>query len=101
MNHDRDAPVDGPPTGTGRSGVAPITVVCYLVPRLTTFGNNLPINRERSLEFYDRILGYEDLGEAGPFGAVRVNDTFNLGFQNAEDFNSIHYALAMGPRSSR
>ena len=47
------------------------------------------------MEFYARIFGYEDPGEAGPFGTVRVNDTFNLDIQDTEDFNSIHYAFAM------
>ena len=53
------------------------------------------IDREKSVEFYSRIFGFENLGEAGPFLAVRVNDTFNLDFRNSEDFRSIHYAFAM------
>ena len=53
------------------------------------------IDREKSVEFYTRIFGFEDLGEVGPFLAVRVNDTFNLDFRNSEDFRSIHYAFAM------
>ncbi|PKB64735.1 MAG: hypothetical protein BZY80_02170 [SAR202 cluster bacterium Io17-Chloro-G2] len=53
------------------------------------------INREESVEFYTRIFGFENLGEAGPFLAVRVNDTFNLDFRDSEDFRSIHYAFAM------
>ena len=54
-------------------------------------------DRERSVEFYTRILGFEDLGEVGPFLAVRVNDTFNLDFAASDDFRSIHYAFAMEP----
>ena len=53
------------------------------------------IDREKSVEFYTRIFGFENLGEVGPFLAVRVNDTFNLDFRNSEDFRSIHYAFAM------
>ena len=52
-------------------------------------------SREESVEFYGRILGFEDLGEVGPFLAVRVNDTFNLDFRDSDDFQSIHYAFAM------
>ena len=54
-------------------------------------------DRERSVEFYSRILDFEDLGEVGPFLAVRVNDTFNLDFAVSDDFRSIHYAFAMEP----
>ena len=53
------------------------------------------LDRENSVEFYSRIFGFEDLGEAGPFLAVRVNDTFNLDFAVSDDFRSIHYAFAM------
>ena len=53
------------------------------------------IDREKSVEFYTRIFGFKDLGEVGPFLAVRVNDTFNLDFRTSEDFQSIHYAFAM------
>ena len=53
------------------------------------------IDREKSVEFYTRIFGFENLGEVGPFLAVRVNDTFNLDFRNSDDFRSIHYAFAM------
>jgi catechol 2,3-dioxygenase-like lactoylglutathione lyase family enzyme len=52
-------------------------------------------DREKSVEFYSRILGFEDLGEVGPFLAVRVNDTFNLDFAVSDDYRSIHYAFAM------
>ncbi len=56
----------------------------------------VPVNdREQAVEFYTRIFGFEDLGEVGPFLAVRVNDTLNLDFQKSEDFRSIHYAFAM------
>ena len=54
-------------------------------------------NRERSVEFYTRILGFDDLGEVGPFLAVRVNDTLNFDFRQSDDFRSIHYAFAMEP----
>ena len=54
-------------------------------------------SREESVEFYGRIFGFEDLGEVGPFLAVRVNDTFNLDFNVSDDFRSIHYAFAMDP----
>ena len=54
-------------------------------------------DRQESVEFYNRILGFEDLGEVGPFLAVRVNDTFNLDFRYSDDFQSIHYAFAMDP----
>ena len=52
-------------------------------------------SREESVEFYGRIFGFEDLGEVGPFLAVRVNDTFNLDFNESDDFHGIHYAFAM------
>ena len=52
-------------------------------------------DREQAVEFYSRIFGFEDLGEVGPFLAVRVNDSLNLDFRQADDFHSIHYAFAM------
>ena len=52
-------------------------------------------DRETSVEFYGRILGFENLGEVGPFLAVRVNDTLNFDFRESDDFRSIHYAFAM------
>jgi catechol 2,3-dioxygenase-like lactoylglutathione lyase family enzyme len=52
-------------------------------------------NREESVEFYTRIFGFEDLGESGPFLAVRVNDSLNLDFRQVDDLHSIHYAFAM------
>ena len=56
----------------------------------------VPVNdREESVEFYTRIFGFEDLGEVGPFLAVRVNDSLNLDFRQSDDFRSIHYAFAM------
>ena len=56
----------------------------------------VPVNdREEAVEFYTRIFGFEDLGEAGPFLAVRVNDSLNLDFRQSDDFRSIHYAFAM------
>ena len=54
-------------------------------------------SREEAVEFYSRIFGFEDLGEVGPFLAVRVNDTFNLDFRDVDDIQSIHYAFAMEP----
>ena len=54
-------------------------------------------DREAAVEFYTRIFGFADLGEAGPFLAVRVNETLNLDFRDSEDFRSIHYAFAMDP----
>ena len=55
-------------------------------------------DREEAVEFYTRIFAFEDLGEVGPFRAVRVNDTFNLDFRDSDDFRSIHYAFAMDPQ---
>ncbi len=52
-------------------------------------------DREVAVEFYTRIFGFEDLGEVGPFLAVRVNDSLNLDFSQSDDFRSIHYAFAM------
>ena len=52
-------------------------------------------DREKSVEFYTRIFGFEDLGEVGPFLAVRVNNSLNLDFRQSDDFRSIHYAFAM------
>jgi catechol 2,3-dioxygenase-like lactoylglutathione lyase family enzyme len=54
-------------------------------------------DRKEAVEFYTRIFGFEDLGEVGPFLAVRVNDTLNLDFRESDDFRSIHYAFAMEP----
>ena len=51
-------------------------------------------DREKSVEFYSRILGFEVLGEVGPFLAVRVNDTFNLDFAESRDFQRFHYVFA-------
>ena len=67
---------------------------------MTTFLDHtiVPVrSREEAVEFYSRIFGFEDLGEVGPFLAVRVNDTFNLDFRDVEEFQSIHYAFAMDP----
>ena len=56
----------------------------------------VPVNdREKAVEFYTRIFGFEDLGEVGPFLAVRVNDSLNFDFSQSDDFRSIHYAFAM------
>ena len=52
-------------------------------------------DRQEAVKFYTEIFGFEDLGEAGPFLAVRVNDTLNLDFRQSDDFRSIHYAFAM------
>ena len=54
-------------------------------------------DRQEAVEFYSRIFGFDDLGEVGPFLAVRVNDTLNLDFRQSDDFRSIHYAFAMEP----
>ena len=54
-------------------------------------------DRAEAVEFYTRIFGFADLGEVGPFLAVKVNDTFNLDFRDSDDFMSIHYAFAMEP----
>ena len=50
-------------------------------------------DRDVALEFYTRIFGFQDLGEVGPFLAVRVNEGFNLDFASSDDFKSIHYAF--------
>ena len=52
-------------------------------------------DREKSVEFYTRIFGFDNLGEVGPFLAVKVNDTLNFDFRESDDFRSIHYAFAM------
>lgn len=54
-------------------------------------------DRQEAVEFYSRIFSFDDLGEVGPFLAVRVNDTLNLDFRQSNDFRSIHYAFAMEP----
>ena len=54
-------------------------------------------DRQEAVEFYSRIFDFDDLGEVGPFLAVRVNDTLNLDFRQSNDFRSIHYAFAMAP----
>jgi catechol 2,3-dioxygenase-like lactoylglutathione lyase family enzyme len=54
-------------------------------------------DRQEAVEFYSRIFGFDDLGEVGPFLAVRVNDTLNLDFRQSDDYRSIHYAFAMEP----
>ena len=53
--------------------------------------------RGEAVEFYTRIFGFQDLGEMGPSLVARVNETFNLGFNDSDDFRSIHYAFAMDP----
>tara|TARA_B100000586_G_scaffold212544_1_gene159592 strand:- start:136 stop:513 length:378 start_codon:yes stop_codon:yes gene_type:complete len=55
------------------------------------------IDQQQAVEFYSRIFGFEDLGEVGPFLAVRVNDSLNLDFHQDEDFRSIRYAFAIEP----
>ena len=56
----------------------------------------VPVNsREEAVEFYSRIFGFDNLGEVGPFLAVRVNDTFNLDFSTSDNFHSMHYAFSM------
>ena len=52
-------------------------------------------DREKSAEFYNKIFGFENLGEVGPFVAIKVTDTFNLDFRAADDIRSHHYAFAM------
>jgi len=52
-------------------------------------------DREKSVEFYMRIFGFDNLGEVGPFLAVKVNDTLNFDFRESDDFRSMHYAFAM------
>ena len=54
-------------------------------------------DREEAVEFYSRIFSFENLGEVGPFLAVRVNEGFTLDFRDSDDFRSIHYAFAMQP----
>ena len=58
-------------------------------------------NREEAVEFYTRIFGFEDLGEVGPFLAVKVNDTLNLDFRQSDDIRGIHYASLWNPMSLR
>ena len=58
-------------------------------------------SREEAVEFYSRIFGFEDVGEVGPFLAVRVNDTFMLDFQDVDDFQSHHYAFGMESQGVR
>ena len=55
-------------------------------------------DREKSVEFYSRILGFEEVGEVGPFLAVRVNDTLNLDFGESQDFQLFHYNFSEGSR---
>lgn len=52
-------------------------------------------NREESVEFYTRILGFEDRGEIGPFLGVAVNASLNLLFRVSDDFQREHYAFGM------
>ena len=54
-------------------------------------------DRKEAVEFYSRIFGFEDLGEVGPFLAVRVNEGFTLDFRDSDDFGGHHYAFAMEP----
>ena len=55
------------------------------------------VDRQEAVDLYTRIFRFEDLGEVGPFLAVRVNDTLNLDFRDSDDFRSIHYAFSMEP----
>jgi catechol 2,3-dioxygenase-like lactoylglutathione lyase family enzyme len=55
-------------------------------------------DRDKSVEFYSRILGFENLGEVGPFLAVRVNETLNLDFGESKDFQHFHYTFDEGSR---
>ena len=53
-------------------------------------------DREEAVKFYTEIFGFEDLREAKPFLAVRVNDTLNLDFRQSDDYRSIHVRLCHG-----
>ena len=52
-------------------------------------------NNVESAEFYERIFGFEYLGEYGHFAVCRVNETLSLDFATTEKekIKSIHYAF--------
>ena len=54
-------------------------------------------DREASAAFYNRIFGFVDEGEVGPFRALRVTDSFTLDFRQSDETPMHHYAFAMDP----
>ena len=51
-----------------------------------------------SAEWFARIYGLVYEGAAGHFAPVKVNDTLTLDFDNADRFDSYHYALHVGDK---
>ena len=49
-----------------------------------------------SAQFFARIFGLKYEGTHGHFAPVRVNDTLTLDFDDAEGFESHHYAFLVG-----
>jgi catechol 2,3-dioxygenase-like lactoylglutathione lyase family enzyme len=50
-------------------------------------------DKEASAKFFARIFGLTYAGPAGHFAPVQVNDTLTLDFDNADQFESHHYAF--------
>ena len=50
-------------------------------------------DKEASARFFAEIFGLKYEGLMGHFAPVRVNETLTLDFDNAEGFNSHHYAF--------
>ena len=50
-------------------------------------------DKVESAQFYARVFGFELIGEFSHFIVVRVNDTLTLDFDNADSFESHHYAF--------
>ena len=50
-------------------------------------------DKEASARFFAEMFGLEYHGASGHFAPVKVNDSLTLDFDNAEDFDSHHYAF--------
>jgi len=53
-------------------------------------------DKEASAEWFARIYGLVYEGPSGHFAPVKVNETLTLDFDNADQFDSHHYAFHVG-----
>ncbi len=52
---------------------------------------------EASIDFYTRIMGFEDVGQDGPFTVVRVGPSFQIQIAPWSTQGFEHYAFAVTP----
>src|ERR1700757_3423885 len=53
-------------------------------------------DKEASARFFAQIFGLQYAGPMGHFAPVQVNEELTLDFDNAESFESHHYAFHVG-----